>query len=83
MNNILKITGSNGTQFIVRRINTDKTTVLIEFYDARYNFTPYGQFISRYYAATLKSHNGNLNLHGGVPEWQVDAANMGKVVAWI
>lgn len=79
MDNILKITGSNGTPFIVRRVNN----VLIEFYDARYNFTPYGQFISRYYAKTLKSHNGGLNLHGGVPEWQVDAANMGKVVAWI
>ena len=79
MNNILKITGSNGTPFIVRRVNN----VLIEFYDARYNFTPYGQFISRYYAATLKSRQGGLNLHGGVPEWQVDAGNMEKVAAWI
>ena len=86
--------GISGIPFNVRRVNIDEkyglnnclnndtANVLIEFYDARYQHTPYGQFISRYYAKTLKDHQGGLSLQGDVPEWQIDAENMKKVVAW-
>jgi hypothetical protein len=49
-------------------------------------FGPDGQFVSRYYARTLAedyregSARQGLCLHGGVPEWNVDAAAMTKVL---
>jgi hypothetical protein len=55
---------------------------LVEFYDARYPHTEFGQFVSRYYVETILSDKGNgskntgLNLDGGVPEWTVSANDM-------
>lgn len=46
---------------------------LIEFYDRRYPHTPYGQFISRYYARTLAhSNGGSLWLDMGIEDWLID-----------
>ena len=52
---------------------------MIEFYDARYPYTAYGQFVSRYYIETLtegQSLRYGLDLHGGEADWKVDAATL-------
>lgn len=57
---------------------------LVEFYDARYPHTEYGQFVSRYYASTLSERDtGGLCLDGGVPEWSVTEADMHLVRKWV
>lgn len=61
----------------------DKKEPLVEFYDARYNHTPFGQFVSRYYMDTLLKTKEGLNLDGGIPDWQVDKENMDKVRDWL
>jgi hypothetical protein len=63
--------------------NGDKP--LVEFYDARYPHTEFGQFVSRYYVSTILgtdgfgSAEGGLSLDGGVPEWTVSANDMETV----
>lgn len=61
--------------------NTGET--LVEFYDARYDFTPLGQFVSRYYLSTLMSPdvypNSGLSLDLGIPNWTVTAEGMRQV----
>lgn len=57
---------------------------MIEFYDPRYNderFTPYGQYVTRYYARTLADQvgAGELRLMGHVRQWTVCAAQMEAV----
>jgi hypothetical protein len=60
--------------------NQDKP--LVEFYDARYPHTEYGQFVSRYYVETILGDDGygpksgGLSLDGGIPEWTVSAKDM-------
>ena len=58
---------------------------MIEFYDQTYrdpDFGSRGQFVSRYYADTLATgRRGGISLHGGVPEWSVDAKAMRPVIA--
>lgn len=61
---------------------------LVEFYDGRYSHTPDGQFITCYYASTLKDSNagipiGGLDLHGGEPSWKIDGRTMRLVLDWI
>ena len=51
---------------------------LVEFWD-----TKHSQFVSRYYVETLLSHKGGLNLHGGVPEWEISASGMAEVVEYL
>ena len=56
---------------------------LVEFYDARYDHTELGQFVSSYSASTLTgegewsfgsdSRETGLNLEGSVSDWFVDA----------
>jgi len=55
----------------------------VSFYDARYKegFTEHGQFIGTYYLETLQEDREEigkrgLDLHGGIPEWSVDAETM-------
>jgi len=68
---------------------------MVEFYDATYarepGHGPRGQFVSRYYLTTLIGvdhfHQGGeldrgIDLDGGVPVWQVSAANVRQAVAW-
>ena len=57
----------------------DKDEPMIEFYDARYPHTEFGQFVSRYYVKTLRGHTGGLILDGGIPEWTVSSAGMEQV----
>lgn len=64
-------------------------TPLVEFYDAEQSVTkfgPWGQFVSRYNAATLLSreHPGMpLSLNGGLPRWTVSAEHMALVERWL
>lgn len=66
------------------------TKELVEFYDGRYQHTKHGQFVSRYYLSTLLGRDpyssrvtGGLSLCGGEASWQLDAASMQLVVAWL
>jgi hypothetical protein len=59
---------------------------LVEFYDARYPHTAYGQFVSRYYMSTLLEADWRgkaLSLDGGIPEWTVSADDMTKVIDYL
>lgn len=60
---------------------------LIEFYDESqddFHF-PNGQFVSRYYSETMAAHakGYGLDLHGGVPAWKLDAAQVDAVRSWM
>ena len=53
----------------------------VEFYDPMWPESAHpelGQFIGRYYITTLQDRDRNqgLDLHGGVPEWGIDADAM-------
>lgn len=60
----------------------EESEPLVEFYDARFDHTKFGQFVSRYYVTTLTgecewshgdSRKTGICLDGGVPDWFVDA----------
>lgn len=56
----------------------------VEFYDLRYNHTPDGQFISRYYLSTLVAQwPPGLDLDANVEFWTVDALSMDRVMGWL
>lgn len=57
----------------------DKDEPMIEFYDARYPLTEFGQFVSRYYVKSLRGHTARLILDGGIPEWTVSSDGMKQV----
>jgi hypothetical protein len=63
--------------------------VMVEFYDSRYtggDFAERGQFVSRYYAATLlqcSQYPNGLCLDGGIPAWSVSANGMKEVLEYI
>lgn len=62
----------------------DKDEPLVEFYDARYPFTEFGQFVARYDISTiLDGDDAGINLDGGVPEWTISADDMAAVRAWL
>jgi hypothetical protein len=58
---------------------------MVEFYDGRYQHTPFGQFVSRYYINTILNANlsNGLCLDGRVPEWQVSADDMAQVINFL
>lgn len=58
---------------------------LIEFYDSRYNHSPLGQFVSRYYTSTLLEHDDNygLALDGNSKEWSIDKKSMQSIKEFI
>lgn len=56
---------------------------IIEFYDARYPHTEFGQFVSRYFVSSLADHvnyGHSLNLDGGIPEWYISSQNLRDAV---
>lgn len=87
--NIFGVTAANGVHFIVRRIEPGVNyingkpaeRIMVEFYDARYPHTPFGQFVSGYYASDIASHKGALNLEGGIVDWRIDALSLDEVKA--
>jgi hypothetical protein len=68
---------------------THKGESMVEFFDHDYAFDKdvqgrvLGQFVSRYYISTLKSHRGGLNLYGSEPKWSVSALAMDQVMEYI
>lgn len=58
---------------------------LVEFYDTQFDFTPHGQFVTRYYASTLLGLDawgrttGGLVLDYGVESWVIDAESMDRI----
>lgn len=76
----------------------DGDRVGIEFYDAVHRDNPhfpvFGQFVSRYNLSTLTGEDGfghgdahvtgqlGLDLHGGVPEWEITGSKISEVLAW-
>ena len=61
---------------------------LVEFYDYRHRNDKEwkrGQFVSRYYAATILEHDPNfgLLLDNGVPAWTVSAESMRDILEWL
>ena len=55
----------------------------VKFYDARYEHTIYGQFVSSYYVSTILEGDDGLCLDGGVPDWKISAAAMSRIRAWL
>ncbi len=84
MQKILGFTAANGIHFIA--LCHDKNDQpIIQFFDARYpecksplTAIP-GQFVSEYYANTLRNHVGGLCLEGGIDDWYIDAASVEAV----
>lgn len=64
----------------------DEPDPLVEFYDREHleKFSPWGQFVSRYYLSTLTTHKGErgLNLDMGVPAWQINGESFARVISW-
>lgn len=63
------------------RRQCDAGDTLVEFYDATYagdpRFGDLGQFVSRYYASTLReAADRGVLLDGGVPAWNASASNV-------
>jgi hypothetical protein len=54
----------------------DKERPVIEFYDARYSHTPFGQFVSRYFVDTLKDCTRGLVLDAGSPRSHLSATEV-------
>lgn len=75
-----------GKDFCLSYDETDDP--MVEFYDARYPHTEFGQFVSRYCVSTLLSDaerlaKSGLCLNGGVPDWVLDSASISRVFTWI
>lgn len=78
------VTNSNGDSFLVRWVPGTPDTV--EFYDTEHQHSLFGQFTGgRYHVADMLNHSpdAGLVLHGGVPQWQVSAANMQEIKTWL
>jgi hypothetical protein len=57
---------------------------MLEFYDPRYQHTPIGQFVSRYYVRTLlEGNNTGLMLDTQHSDWQVDQEQMTEIRDWL
>ena len=92
---MFECTNPDGIPFRVRVVRSGETyglndmlthqdaDPLVEFYDARYDFSPgRGQFVSRYSMSTLRSRNYlRLQLEGGVRDWWVSAQNLSDFFA--
>jgi len=61
--------------------------LIVEFYDCDYEHTRYGQFTGgRYYLSTILSgfeEGSGLDLHGGVPGWEVHPKCYTRVMEWL
>ena len=91
----MTITSEGGVPFLIRIVGEgerygrnnclthDEPMPLVEFYDGRFPHTEFGQFISRYYADNILSHEGGLDLEFSVPDWKIDADSMRYVRAWV
>lgn len=65
------------------KLTHDREDPLVEFFDSRYDHTPLGQFVSRYYLSTLlaRPHSG-LCLDTGSLLWVVSEETMLDILTW-
>lgn len=58
---------------------------VVSFYDARYDFTEHGQFVSDYNPETLLERVSGypLCLNGDYADWTIDASTMKLVTSWL
>lgn len=83
-------TAANGVPFTVVVIpegtEPNKSSgVVVEFYDARHAHTVYGQFVARYPLDAIVKRadvGAGLDLDGGVDDWTIDGATMGRLGMW-
>jgi hypothetical protein len=82
---MIKIINDNGRIWAVRVVRKEGDRPLVEFYDCRFEHTPYGQFVSRYFLDTVIGHTpgAGLCLDGGVPSWSIGDKAMDRIVAWL
>lgn len=94
----MQFTNNKGTPFMVRIVRKgngygmnfcithNEDQALVEFYDARYPHTAFGQFVSRYYITTIVENSDRdcgLDLMGYEPQWKIDANTMKQIVKWL
>jgi len=72
-----------GDKYGLNNVLTCGSKALVEFYDSRYDFTPRGQFISRYNVETIRDSDNGLCLDGGIPAWNISASDMATVRKYI
>ena len=58
---------------------------VVSFYDARYDFTEHGQFVSDYNPETLleRQRGYGLCLNGDYADWTIDGSTMNLVTSWL
>lgn len=80
----MKVIDIKGVAGPMRAVLKEGDKPIVEFYDARYDHTPNGQFICEYYLSTLQESDRftGLNLNGGVPAWRIDQRTKGMVIDW-
>ncbi|MEO6156393.1 MAG: hypothetical protein ABIQ39_02050 [Ilumatobacteraceae bacterium] len=92
MQHLIDVTAANGVPF--RFVAEYKAKAFgtgeawhVTVYDRRYDFTEHGQHTGgNYYAETLLADSADkrgLNVHGGVPDWTIDAATYTTVLGWL
>lgn len=84
---MLRMRNRNGIRFNAVIVpETTERKAVVKIFDARHdNFAPEGQFVSSYFVETLLARpDGNgINLHGGVPDWSLDADATKKLLDWL
>ena len=73
-----------GDAYGLDNVLTNDGEAMVEFYDARYPHTEYGQFVSRYRLSTLneRAPGTGLDLDGGIPDWSVTGDNCDTAIAF-
>lgn len=56
---------------------------MVEFYDARYAHTIYGQFVTRYSLNEIRNHTKDLDLDSGIKDWYIGWEQMIYITIWI
>lgn len=84
---MIQVTNDSGVTFNVRIKKSDtEGRDSVNFYDTRYDFTEYGQFVTSYYAFTLLEggdYSRGLSLDAGVETWDVSSENMKEILEWL
>jgi len=73
-----------GDAYGLNNVLTNDGEAMVEFYDARYPHTEYGQFVSRYRLSTLneRAPGIGLDLDGAYRDWSVTGDNCDTAIAF-
>ena len=75
---MIKVFSDNGRVWVL-----EVTGDTVKFYDARFEHTDLGQFVSSYYIDTVLEVDGGLCLDGGVPYWSIGPGTMTRIKTWL